>query len=257
MIRHYRQLGPLFVVLAFVLALSVPAALAQDATATPQGQTGQQQEPWGDYYVVLNNIENQPVALITFVEEQDFGTVALLVQARNLAPGWHTVTVTTGDACDSANNFETAGDAYNPTNAAYPNRGGDLIPLYAMQDGTAAMSYRTDQFSVSEIQDNMQSMRIVMAEGFGDNGNQGRVACGAMSQGAAPSDAFVENGTSGDDQNTSDQSDTSVTEELDEAAQDLESTSQPGDQSNATDMPGSADMTDDPDDVADDATATP
>jgi Cu-Zn family superoxide dismutase len=85
-------------------------------------------------------------------EHRHSGTVAILVTARNLEPGFHGFHIHTTGRCDPPG-FTTAGGHLNPTNAAHGDHAGDLPSLLVTQDGTAMLATVTDGFSLEDLRD--------------------------------------------------------------------------------------------------------
>ncbi|GAB4519531.1 MAG: hypothetical protein OHK0046_28540 [Anaerolineae bacterium] len=173
---------------AFALIMIVSLSVFSLFMVQAQDDSDQDVIDMIDYYTVINDAQGAPIALVTFIEEPEYGTTAVLVQARGLSPGWHSVSLTNIGQCDAADNFQSAGEVYNPGGAAFPERSGDFIPLYAMQDGTAALSFRTDQIRLSDALDD-DGVGTIISESFGDD-TAARVGCGAVAEGAAPTDVF-------------------------------------------------------------------
>lgn len=179
--------------LAALLLLGVPMlspVLAQDA-------------PQIGASALLQDVDGNQVGTVRFLEEADFGTLAIVVQVQNLTPGFHGFHLHTTGQCDPGTDppFSSAGGHLNPADTNHPEHAGDLPPLLVMQDGTAAISVRTDRLTLADLLDDDGAAIIVHANAdnfaniperyaeapdddtlsSGDSGD--RVACGVIEEG--------------------------------------------------------------------------
>lgn len=191
----------LMAILALAASLSVSGAVSVTAQGEMQVAASAQ----------LVDTAGNPVGTVRFVDEQEYGTTAVIVQAQNLTPGFHGFHVHETSQCDPAGDppFGSAGGHLTLTGAAHPSHEGDFPVLLVMQDGTAAMSFRTDRFTVADLLDADGSAIVVHSgpdnyanipadylqegeqllestTGSGDSGD--RVACGAVMEGDIPAE---------------------------------------------------------------------
>ncbi len=186
---------------ALLLAISLSAFGVANVTAQEDMQVAASAQ--------LVDTAGNPVGTVRFVDEQEYGTIAIIVQAQNLTPGFHGFHLHETGQCDPAADppFSSAGGHLNLTGAAHPSHEGDFPTLLVMQDGTAAMSFRTDRFTIADLLDADGSALVVhsgpdnyanipadyLQEGeqllesttsSGDGGD--RVACGVVAEGDLP-----------------------------------------------------------------------
>ncbi|PSL50876.1 Cu-Zn family superoxide dismutase [Salsuginibacillus halophilus] len=105
-------------------------------------------------------------AEMTLASGEDAGTVSFLRNKEGLTvvtghlhdvtPGFHGFHIHENAICEPEapdGPFTSAGGHYNPENTDHPAHSGDLVPVYAVSDGTAQFSFVTDQFSPEELID--------------------------------------------------------------------------------------------------------
>ena len=139
--------------LAALLLLGVPMlspVMAQDA-------------PQIGASALLQDVDGNQVGTVRILEEADFGTLAIVVQVQNLTPGFHGFHIHTTGQCDPGADppFSSAGGHLNPADTNHPEHAGDLPPLLVMQDGTAAISVRTDRLTLADLLDDDGAAVIV------------------------------------------------------------------------------------------------
>ena len=188
---------------ALLLAISLSAFGVANVTAQEDMQVAASAQ--------LVDTAGNPVGTVRFIDEQQYGTTAIIVQVQNMTPGFHGFHVHETGQCDAAATppFGSAGSHLNLTGASHPSHEGDFPALLVMQDGTAAMSFRTDRFTVQDLLD-ADGSGIVLHSGpdnyanipadylqegeqlldstinSGDSGD--RVACGVVMQGDIPTE---------------------------------------------------------------------
>jgi superoxide dismutase, Cu-Zn family len=101
---------------------------------------------------VLRDATGTKVGRVWLREHRRSGTVAVLLTARNLEPGFHGFHIHTTGRCD-APAFTTAGGHLNPGGATHGNHAGDLPNLLVNDDGTGMLATLTDRFSLDDLRD--------------------------------------------------------------------------------------------------------
>lgn len=106
-------------------------------------------------HAALVDAAGNPVGTVRFIDEQEYGTVAVIVQAQGLQPGFHGLHLHQTGQCDPAASppFSSAGGHWDLEGDNHPNHTGDFPVLPVMTNGTAAMSFRTDRFTVQGMFD--------------------------------------------------------------------------------------------------------
>lgn len=193
--------------LALILAASLTGFGAGSVTAQSDMQVAASAQ--------LTDSAGNPVGTVRFIDEQEYGTIAMIVQVQNLTPGFHGFHLHEAGQCDPAGDppFGSAGGHLNLTGAAHPSHEGDFPALLVMQDGTAAMSFRTDRFTIADVLDADGSALVVhsgpdnyanipadylqegeqLLESTANSGDSGdRIACGVVAQGDIPTEQPVQ-----------------------------------------------------------------
>jgi superoxide dismutase, Cu-Zn family len=133
--------------LAGLLLLLLLLGLAMPAPAAVRSARAELRNPKGDV-----------VGHATFTG--DGRAVTIAVQASQLPPGFHGLHVHAVGKCDPPT-FTSAGGHLNPAGRQHAHHAGDLPPLLVTRDGTAAMSVRTDRFTIDELLEGDGSALIV------------------------------------------------------------------------------------------------
>ncbi len=165
---------------AFLIAMLIFAipAFAQDTTESGLGFEV-------DAHVVLTDAEGTRVGSIRFLDEADYGTVAVLVQVNQMPPGFHGFQIHQVGQCDADGEtaFESAGENFDLSGDEM-NRSGDMPPILVLQDGTGSMSFRTDRFMTDDLFDEDGSAIIVHENlAFAGDDPGTRLACGVIAEG--------------------------------------------------------------------------
>lgn len=140
------RLFRMLMITALLLAVGAVSVLAQEATpevappGTQQAATAQ-----------ILNVNGEEVGVATFAPADNL--VLVYAEFVNLEPGFHGFHIHETGECDASAEtpFSTAGGHYNPQSDVHPNHAGDLLPIYVMQDGRAALSFVTDRFTIAEL----------------------------------------------------------------------------------------------------------
>lgn len=154
------------------------------------------QEPSQEIEVSMMNTEEEKIGTAMFSERDNGLTIAL--EAEGLEPGMHGIHIHNVGMCKGPD-FETAGDHYNPTDAAHGfdhedgPHAGDLDNIEVADDGTVSTELNAESVSILEenldntlLTDEGTALIIHSAEDdyqtqpSGDAGTP--VACGVISE---------------------------------------------------------------------------
>ncbi|CAM4258540.1 superoxide dismutase family protein [Jeotgalicoccus halotolerans] len=174
--------------LPMLLAILVLAACSDGEAPT--------QDPSEEIEVTMINGDEEEIGTATFSEADDGLTIAL--EAEGLETGMHGIHIHNAGMCEGPD-FETAGDHYNPTDAAHGfdhedgPHAGDLENIEVAEDGT--VSTEIDAENVSILDENLDTTLLTeegtaliihsgeddyMTQPSGDAGTP--VACGVISE---------------------------------------------------------------------------
>lgn len=119
----------------------------------------------------VKDVNGSTIATVrVFVTES--GKTRVKVAGSNLANGFHGFHVHSVGQCDAAatdasgnaSPFFTAGGHYNPdTTKTHGSHAGDMPPLFAAADGTAALAFKTDRFRPAHLMDADGSAVVIHA----------------------------------------------------------------------------------------------
>jgi Cu/Zn superoxide dismutase len=149
-----------FLLFALFLAFAIAPVLAQN--------------PPTNALATLYNSSGTVVGSVSFTQSSGF--VAVIAQFYGLLPGVHALEIHAAGLCDASGAFASAGSTLNPTEAAYPNRAGDLPSLLVMQNGSAYLSTATDRISLENLFDSDGTSVLIHANGDGGEW----IACGTV-----------------------------------------------------------------------------
>jgi superoxide dismutase, Cu-Zn family len=119
----------------------------------------------------VKDVNNETIATVRVTRTED-GKTRVKVTGSGLANGFHGFHVHTTGQCDPAAKdtagntvpFFTAGGHYNPDSTkTHGSHAGDMPPLYAAADGTAALGFKTDRFRLNELMDSDGSAVVIHA----------------------------------------------------------------------------------------------
>ncbi|MBW3578491.1 MAG: superoxide dismutase family protein [Actinobacteria bacterium] len=196
---------------ALAVAAALAAALVVAAPPVAHGQVG------ATATTVLNNAAGEPVGHVNFVEVEGGLTLVEATITGGITPGaFHGFHVHENPVCDPTapdGPFTTAGGHYNPGGTEHGAHAGDMPVLYVKADGTAALAFATNRFTVAEVvnrsvivhagRDNYANIPDRYTSGgtpgpdamtlaTGDAGP--REACGVIAPGTTPTDITLPTG---------------------------------------------------------------
>lgn len=129
--------------LPLLLVILVLAACSDGETPT--------QDPSEEFEVTMMNTDEEEIGTATFSEADDGLTIAL--EAEGLEPGMHGIHIHNAGMCEGPD-FETAGDHYNPTDAAHGfdhedgPHAGDLENIEVADDGTVSTEITAENVTI-------------------------------------------------------------------------------------------------------------
>ncbi|HBV22884.1 MAG TPA: superoxide dismutase family protein [Jeotgalicoccus sp.] len=154
------------------------------------------QEPSQEIEVTMMNNEEEEIGNATFAEADNGLTITL--EAEGLEPGMHGIHIHNAGMCEGPD-FDSAGEHYNPTDAAHGfdhedgPHAGDLENIEVADDGTVSTELNAE--SVSILEENLdntlltdEGTALIIHSGEDDyqtqpSGDAGTpVACGVISE---------------------------------------------------------------------------
>jgi superoxide dismutase, Cu-Zn family len=141
-----------------LLSQAQPTAAPEAAEATAEAGVGAT--------AALKNTSGAEVGEVTFSQDSS-GMVTIAVRAHDLPAGFHGFHVHTAGACDPGGDkpFSSAGGHFSEvTDATHSHHTGDMPSLLVNQDGTAEMSFTTDEYKIADLLDSDGSAVIVHAD---------------------------------------------------------------------------------------------
>lgn len=187
--------------IGLVLTVGIGAAVAQEVTETPPGQTGAVPQPTTGATAMLQDAGGNSVGQVTFSEDTT-GKVVIVANITGMsASGFMGFHIHETGQCDASGDqpFASAGGHLNPSGMNHPDHAGDLPSLLVNSDGTAQMMVATDRFTLADLYDTDGSAVVIHsgADNFaniperygqaddetmmgGDSGT--RIACGVIQQ---------------------------------------------------------------------------
>jgi len=194
----YRNIFRLPTVITMIALVALMALLSTIATQAQQDSSGLSAEV--DAAAVLDDADGRQVGTVRFLEEESFDTVAVLIQVNQLPPGFHSLYIYDAGNCEVSDQgtFDSAGQRYysEADQQREPDQQrltGAMPPILVMEDGSGAMSFRTDRLMIDELFDDDGSAVIIeagTAQGEVDatepENNVQRVACGVIQEGDLP-----------------------------------------------------------------------
>ena len=177
--------------------LAIGAVVLAAVAGRMTGNAGAQDVSAG---ALLRGTAGQVVGTATFSQEGNAVRVTATVQG--MPAGFHGFHIHTVGLCEADNAFMSAGGHYNPGMHDHADHAGDQPILYVKADGTGALSFLTDRYSVAELLrgDPHALMVHALADNFGNiperyapsgpdettrsTGDAGaRIACGVIQAG--------------------------------------------------------------------------
>ncbi|HET7489859.1 MAG TPA: superoxide dismutase family protein [Acidimicrobiales bacterium] len=140
------------------------AMVAAGAVATSGPAQGQVPAPPAQAQATLLDTTGAQKGTVSFTQEAK--TVLVRVSASGLSAGWHGFHIHTVGDCTAAGPFTAAGGHLGstaPLSQSHAGHDGDMPPLYAGDDGNARATFRTDNFTVSQLFDSDGSAVVVHA----------------------------------------------------------------------------------------------
>lgn len=110
----------------------------------------------------LANADGEEIGQVRFVERRD--GVEVRAEVSGISPGFHGFHVHENGTCEP--DFAAAGGHWNPDGTDHGAHAGDMTSLYATADGSAALAFTTDAFTVDEL---LAADVAVMVHGGRDN----------------------------------------------------------------------------------------
>jgi superoxide dismutase, Cu-Zn family len=142
-----------------LLLAAVVAALSVGALALTSAVGANDRDGRKRAWALLQDTGGEKVGLVTFSERH--GEVTVRGFVRGLSPGFHGFHVHAVGECTPP--FTSAGGHFNPGGAGHGDHAGDMPSLLVNEDGSAALEFPTDRFSVADLFDADGSAVIVHA----------------------------------------------------------------------------------------------
>ncbi|MDV6014281.1 superoxide dismutase family protein [Haloechinothrix sp. LS1_15] len=141
----------------FVLSVAVAACAPGEQAAEDEAGANGAEETVGDAEAAgaaLQDAEGNEVGEVTFTQRDDVVVVDAVLDAPDLAHGFHGFHVHEAGVCEAdapEGPFTTAGGHFNPEGETHSDHAGDMPSLYVTEDGTAELTFAVDRFEVADL----------------------------------------------------------------------------------------------------------
>ena len=102
---------------------------------------------------IMHDTDGNVIGTVAFYQKDKSVLVEGLIQS-GLTPGFHGFHIHENGMCDPYDPegpFASAGGHYNPEDTSHPDHAGDMLPLYALEDGSAYLLAALDRFDAKQL----------------------------------------------------------------------------------------------------------